>query len=114
MRSSNLDKYICIITLFLFLYSFFVIGYEVVYLADLPYNAGFLPVEGKDDIVGITWPTSMYIAPVAFMMFFYIMLFSEELKPVDRFWVRKKIRYAFTLLRRRLRSGLEEYRDWKH
>jgi len=110
MRSAKTDRHVCIIMLFIFLYTFFIIGASYVYCEDLPYQ-GHNCREGE--VSGIEWSLATIISPFVFIIFFGFILFHRELEPVNRRWARKHIRKGFKYLRWKLKYGLIEYRKWR-
>ena len=110
MRSSKYDKWVCIATIIIFLYSFFIIGASYVYCNELPYWGHTCR---EEEIVALEWSTAVFISPVAFLLFFFFMAFHRELEPVNRHWVKQEIRKGFKWLRWKGREGFKEYKKWK-
>lgn len=98
MRESKFDKYILIFTLFIFLYSFFGIGFKPIYESDLQYleRPIWLSGKGRDDVVvAVEYPSSVIICPLIIILFLCLIVFKEELRPVDRHWVKRKIKRQY-------------------
>ena len=104
MRSSKYDPIMFLIMVGLFLYFFLVVGLMEVTI--------FNPVTMQYEIVP-AWHGGVILAPLLALMYFCFMLFEEELRPVNRRWVKHKIVIAFNKLRNHCRSGLQEYKEWK-
>jgi hypothetical protein len=100
MRESKYDKYVFIICIIVFLYSFFFVKWEYIY-------------DDYGNVEAFKYPTSVIIAPLAGMLFFFLMLFKEELKPVNRKWMYRKIKSFFHQAKAKFREGIEEYREWR-
>ena len=109
MRASKTDKYVCIIMLVIFIYSFFIIGASYVYCDELPYW-GYQCRE--DEVIALEWSTAVYISPVAFLGFFFLILFHKELLPVNRRWVKHHIKQGLKWVKWKLKKGLDEYMEW--
>lgn len=98
MRPSKYDKYVCVACLIIFLYSFFVVGGRPIYeserenMGNLLEKARYLGDDGHDEVVAWEYPTSVFIAPVACLLFFGLWLFEKPLRPIDRRFVKKKIK----------------------
>lgn len=98
MRPSKYDKYICIICLIVFIYSFFIVGFTPVYKKDITYPnrpIWWTDDEGDGLPIGYEWSSAVLIAPITFIFFFLLILFEHELYPVDRHWFKKKILYIY-------------------
>jgi hypothetical protein len=71
--------------------------------------------EGRDDVVAkIEYPTAVIIAPMACIMFLFLWLFEDELRPVDRYWVKKKYRSFRRRCREKGREGIYLFNRWKN
>jgi len=94
MRPSKFDKYICVICLIVFFYSFFVLYCEPVFESDIKYPDKQLWVmdDGKDEMVAVEWSSAVFVAPVFCIVFFFLIIFWRELLPVDRHFVVDKIK----------------------
>lgn len=100
MRESKYDKYVFIACLVVFLYSFFLVDIDYIY-------------DDYGNIESIKYPTSVIIAPIAGMMFLFLMLFKKELKPIDRRWTYRKIKLFFHQAKAKFHDGAEDYRRWR-
>jgi len=110
MRPNKYDKYVFLVCFFLFLYSFFFIGFEPVYESEYYNHKGpleegiYLGSDGVDEVVGYRYPTSVIIAPLVCILMMIFMVFEEPLRPINRHWVKKKIRGELKKLRVKLRE----------
>ena len=121
MKESRYDKHVFIACLIIFLYSFFIVGAEEVTREDLLeeyYSSGNIPPATLRDmpegeVVAIKYPTSIYLAPIICIMYLFFMAFPDELRPIDRHWMKKKLRGFRIAFKNKMREGLEGYREWK-
>lgn len=116
MRKSKYDKYVCVACLLVFIYSFFIVGWNPVYESDLRYpeKPAWWRDDGVDEVVYIKYPSAVIIAPIAFLLFFFLMVFDDELLVIDRYWVTDGIRSGVRAFKRKLRRGMDEYRAFKN
>lgn len=99
MKPNKYDKYVFLICVIIFVYSFFVIGYEPVTRADkirMVFEKGDLPsmrllTGDPRRVVSVNYPSSVIIAPLVALIYLCFMVFERELYPVDRCWAGKKI-----------------------
>ena len=111
MRESKMDKYVCLACLIIFLYSFFFIYCTPVYGDTYWFGSvvdvdKVMPQYRRYFMTGLEWSSAVFVAPLAFLMFFFFIVFKKELYPVDRFWVKKKIKEKYRMIIRHIRSNL--------
>lgn len=106
MRKSKYDKFVFFACLVVFLYSFFFVGWETVYVD----NNVSMSLRRVDHIV---YPASILIAPIAGIMFFFLMVFDDELLVVDRYWVKDGILGIVEKGKKKLREGIREYHEYR-
>jgi len=115
MRKSKYDKYVFIACLLVFLYSFFIIGCKPVYKSDIEYPAR--PIWWTDDdtgqVLAVEWSSAVLVAPMACIMFFFLMLFDDELLVVDRYWVKDNLKGMVKAFKEKMREGIREYREYR-
>lgn len=105
MKPNKYDKYVFLICLLIFLYSFFVIGYEPVSRADriqemlskgkIPSNR--LLTGDPREIVSLEYPSSILIAPFIAVLYLCFMVFKRDLMPVNHHWI---IRHFYMMKKR--------------
>jgi len=121
VRENRYDKHVFIACLILFFYSFFIVGAEEVTKEDMLqeyYDRNEIPPATLRDmpegeVVGIKYPSAIYLAPPLCLMYLCFMVFKDELRPIDRHWMKKKLRGFRIAFKNKMREGLEEYREWK-
>jgi hypothetical protein len=112
MRPSKYDKHVCVACLIIFLYSFFIIGSTPVYESDKeqlikPWDRKvFLGDDGYDELVAVEYPTSVIIAPLVCLLFFGLWLFEKELRPVDRRYMKKKVKDELVRIKKHIKRHL--------
>jgi len=116
MRKSNYDKYVCVACLLVTIYSFFVVGFTPVYESDLSYpeKPAWWRDDGYDKVVYVEYPVAVLIAPLAFLLFLFLMVFDDELLVVDRYWFTDGIRSGVKAFKKKLRRGMDEYQAFNN
>jgi len=115
MRPSKYDKWVVLACLIIFLYSFFIIGGKPIYESDLKYPNKPLwwGDDGRDEIVAVEWPTSVIIAPLVCIIFFCLWLFEDELRPINRHWVKKGLLNNWSKLKKNVREDVYKWNRFK-
>ena len=90
MKEGKTDKYLFFISLIAFLFSFFIIGNTPIHESDIPFY--YKLDDGRDEIISIEYPVANIMCPLICFMFLFLIIFKEELYPVDRHWVKRKIK----------------------
>lgn len=98
MRKSKYDKFVFIACLVVFIYSFFFTAWETVYK-----DENILPPFNEID--HIIYPASVLIAPLACILFFFLMVFDDELLVVDRYWVKDSIAHIINQLKKKVKDS---------
>lgn len=115
MRKSKYDKYVCIACLLVFLYSFLIVGFEPLSKSDIKYPNR--PLWWTDDdsgeVIAVKWSSAILVAPLCFLMFFFFMVFDDELLEVDRYWVKDNLIKFYKDFKAKMREGIEEYHKYK-
>ena len=95
MRPSKYDKYICVVCLIVFIYSFFFVYCKPIYESDLDYKSRPLwwGDDHKDEVVYIEWSSAVFVAPIFCIFFFMLILFERELLPVNRKYIKDIFKY---------------------
>lgn len=88
MRPSVTDKYVCFAMIIVFLYSFFIVGGKPIYFEEGEMVNGV--IHRSDELRGVEYPSSVYVAPLVFFFFFMFMVFEKELELVSFRHVVKK------------------------
>ena len=78
MRESSSDVWICVATLVLFLYCFFIVGGSAVYWREGEFDSGVM--HHGWELKGVEYPTLIFLAPLIFLMFFVFIVFRKELR----------------------------------
>jgi len=109
MRESKYDYHVIVAMIAIFFFSFFVQGVKPVYCTD-----GLYPVDPyancrPGDLHHIEYPTSIIIAPLVAFVFFILKVFSRELRPVDRHFVKKKIKNFFVFAKKTVKEKWRNY-----
>lgn len=105
MRSSKLDPVMFTVCTGLFLY-FFIFGYSMEYT----YYHSFY---GRH-ITTTAFHGGIVYSAIFALMFLLLTLFAEELRPVNRQWVKHKIKSAYEKLKDHCKEGLKNYKEWKN
>ena len=98
MKPNKYDKYVFLICLLIFLYSFFVVGYEPISRSDriqevlgkgkIPDNR--LLTGDPREIVSLEYPSSLVIAPFIAVLYLCFMVFKKELYPVNHHFMMRQ------------------------
>lgn len=103
MRSSKYDKYVVFACIIIFVYSFFIVGYKPIYESEWNYSTGkpqWMMGKGRSDVVAVVeYPTSITFSVLACLLFLCLWVFKDELRPVDRHWVKRRIISGFRKFR---------------
>jgi len=120
MKPNKYDKYVFLICIVVFFYSFFIVGQESLTRQDMIdkyLEKDEVPPQGltmgdPDEVVSVQYPTSIFITPPLAMLYLFFMLFEKELMPVNRhFFVRHYYMFKKSL-RQKIREGLQEQKEW--
>ena len=100
MRPNKYDKHVVVITLIVFILSFFLFYPTPIYDMDV-FNGRVLskrtePVLPYEKPVAIEYPSAIILAPLVCIIWLCFMIFWRELLPVDRHWLMDRFRFYWS------------------